>query len=120
MKLSKENIFTIAAVVIILAVVILRVTGVSGGGTTDFTAVSSVELGHSHVIQISGRDVDRPPKERIITSSSDGSPRHTHVIALSESDFRSLKAGAELIIPSPPSTPDNHTHTFQIKVPPAG
>jgi len=119
MKLTKQNIFTISAVVIILAVVVLRLTGVSGA-TSDFSVVSSNEAGHGHIVVISGRDIDRPPKDRVITTSRDRSVPHTHTIVLSESDYRSIKAGGEIIIPSIPSTQDNHTHTFAIKIPASG
>ena len=119
MKLTKQNIFPILAAVFILAVVILRLTGFASG-TPDFTAVSSTESGHSHIVVISGADIDRPPKERILTTSEDGNTPHAHVILLSESEYRALKAGTEVAIVSVPSTEDNHTHTFAIKLPVSG
>ena len=100
----------------LVAMALVFVVGLGcAAGNRDFTITSSVDEQHSHRVAIAGADVDNPPAEKTITTSSEGSVPHVHTIILTRQSYESLRAGAEVIVISSPFLANNHTHTFAIK-----
>jgi hypothetical protein len=66
---------------------------------------------------ISGANVDNPPAANVtITSSSNGSPAHTHTITLTPKNYQDIKNSLTVVVTSSPAA-DGHTHTFSITRP---
>ena len=106
----------LVVLIVMLAVTVTMLTGLAcGNGTTDFTATSSTDFGHSHRVTIAADDLDDPPAQRTLTTTRDGAVPHTHAITLTKQHYEALENGQDVTVVS--SVDGNHSHTFVIKAP---
>jgi hypothetical protein len=89
----------------------------SGGSPVDcdgdFSA-STVSAGHAHTVCIPSTDLESPPPGGFTyTSSSTGSPPHTHDVSLSPVQLAQLAAGQPVKVTSGARL--GHTHDFTIQ-----
>ena len=86
------------------------------GSTGDITVTSSVTLGHTHQVTISGADIDNPPVGgRTITTTAYVDAyynSHSHTITLTQQDFQTIKDGGTVTVTT--NVVNGHTHTFTI------
>jgi hypothetical protein len=79
----------------------------------DFAA-STASAGHSHTLCVPSTDLASPPPGGFTyTSSSSGSPPHTHDVSLSQVQLAQLAAGQPVKVTSGASL--DHTHDFTIQ-----
>ena len=88
----------------------------TSGATGDITVTSSVTLGHTHQVTISGADIDNPPVGgRTITTTTYTDAyynSHSHTITLTQQDFQTIKDGGTVTVTT--NVVNDHTHTFTI------
>ncbi len=87
-----------------------------GGSGSDFTVTSqSDNTGHSHQITIRTADLDSPPSQKAITSTSDVD--HTHAITLSNADFGAIAGGQTVSKTSTATGSPVHVHAWAMRRP---
>ena len=112
--MSRKSLIGLLVLGVILAV--LLSAGVLSCGKSaspgDITVTSSVDVGHSHQVTISGPDIDNPPTagKTITTTYVDF---HSHTITLNQQDYQTIKNGGTVTVTT--SEVNGHTHTFTIK-----
>jgi hypothetical protein len=75
---------------------------------------SSLELSHTHAVEIPAADVESPlPRGRTYETSRE--LEHLHTVRLSSGDFELLRAGETVLLESSTSLdPEPHTHIFRL------
>jgi len=77
--------------------------------------VNVLVRGHTHQATIPARFVNEPPVSGVtITTTSDGSPAHTHSVELSAAQLQDLQQNMAIVnvASSGPSAGTNHFHNF--------
>ena len=111
MRINKAECMKVFVAIGIVALLLTNATAC--GGTEDFTVTSQVAANHTHEITIWGTNVDWPPAEgRVVTTTPYG-----HEVQLTKQDFQALKKGQQITVTSSADPSDNHTHDFIIKKP---
>src|SRR6266496_4376287 len=78
---------------------------------TAVGALSSSTMGHLHSVTISAADLTAAPIAYTYTTSSAGTPVHTHFVSLTANDVLQLASGKALIKTTDPDA-TGHQHTF--------
>jgi len=86
----------------------LACSGSSSIGDYEFT--STVDSGHAHQIGLFNADIENPPEEKIIETTSVSG--HTHTITLNRADYEAFKSGQQINVTT--SVADGHTHAFRL------
>ena len=87
-----------------------------GGSGANFTVTSQSDTtGHSHQITVRGADLDSPPSQKELTSTSDVD--HTHAITLQKADFEAIASGQTVSKTSTNTGSPPHVHLFAIRKP---
>jgi photosystem II stability/assembly factor-like uncharacterized protein len=81
---------------------------------TAVGALSSSTMGHQHSVTIPAADLTAAPIAHAYTTSSAGSPAHTHTLSLTTSDIQQLAAGRYLTKTTDPDA-TAHQHSFGLK-----
>jgi hypothetical protein len=72
---------------------------------------SSVTMGHQHSVSIPAADLTAAPVAHAYTTSSSGTPAHTHTLSLTANEIQQLAAGKALMKTTDPDA-SGHQHSF--------
>ena len=96
--------------------IVTLLSGCGGAASADFSVTSTPDAtAHSHLVTISGTDVDSPPDQKILTSSA--TFLHTHEVTMTKADYDAIDGGQTVSKTCTLTGTPPHTHTFSIKRP---
>ncbi len=108
-----KNKYTVLLITLVVLVVSLVTSAGCSGAYAKRDIKSSITNEHQHKVSVSKYEIINKIAEKTYTTTSAGTPSHTHTFTLVKADFEVLFKKSSVTVVTSPGT-DAHTHTFTI------